>query len=77
MSLDSPYWSWFHGCRKHRGQPAPCVECVRLRDHDVTRDGNKMFAEPAKESVADDKELYPGYNAAWQDYLDYMNGVNH
>ena len=50
--LDSPHWSWFHGCRKHRGQPAPCGECLRSRDPDVTQDGHKMFVAPAKEPAA-------------------------
>lgn len=72
--LDAPHWSWLHGCRKHRGQPAPCKECLRLRDPDVTQDGHKMFIDASQAQQG--TEPYPGYNAAWQDYIDYLNGTN-
>lgn len=74
-NLDSPHWSWFHGCRKHRGEAAPCKECLRLRDADVTQDGAQMFGASTPAATATN-EPYPGYNAAWQDYLDYLNGVS-
>lgn len=67
--LDAPHWSWLHGCRKHRGQPAPCKECLRLRDPDVTRDGTKLFHD-VKPPKLDDEDN------SFIEYLNYLAGTN-
>jgi len=69
-TLDSPHWSYFHGCRKHPGQIAPCQRCVAARDPDITLDNRRAFSAPAA-----DKPRAANVDSNIQAYLDYMAGL--
>jgi hypothetical protein len=63
--LDSPFWSYFHGCLKHPGQIPPCPKCVAARDPDVTG-WPTAPAPPSSGPAQEDWAMYSEYVARAQ-----------